>query len=420
MTQRGTSEANQPNWRPDQGSFALRTGKVIAVNPASHTVDLALAGGGIVYGAAVMEMWAGSDYGDLWTPQFRPDPGVSPRGLPAEAWKVNPQRRRDAYAVVAFFDGSTSRALVLGFFYPEISAMMFDAVQRLTRYVGDSFSAVSLDGSQWLAFDQDGGYVGFHTRQERRPPDLTRQDYDHQTDTAPGIHHFTVMLANGATVGLDGESGNITIGTHAGIETIAGRNLDLLGAPLTLHGAEDFYLVDPALAPFGGLCRAPSSTGDGGLVVNITVNAAYGRRLPLRQRPALNETSWQGWRRLKDGTAGRMEVGADGVVRHFAAPTGLAGSAIVWADAPAHYAPFFVQQFFAGVGIARVLIPPVSFAVTGIASDNVGGVQVRANGAAINPSPAAPVVIAGPQVIEIETTSVGVGGGNVAIYGNHG
>lgn len=420
MTSYATSPANEANWEPESHAFALRVGKVVAVNDDDHTVDVTLVQGGLVFKATVLEMWAGSDYGDIWSPQFTPDPGVPEMGIPAEAWRQAPQERRDAYCLLAFANGRVNHPFVLGFFYPEISQMMIRGFQRLTRYVGDTFSAVSRDGDQWIAFDQSGGFVSFHNPGTARPPDLTQKDYDRRAFTRRRTMSFTVMLANGSHVSLDGTSGNVIIGGPEHVEIDATRNLGLYGGPITARGFEDLWLTRRDM-PVAGQCMAPFSEDDTVDALNLCVNAAYDRRADERERASAAqgglEVVTDGWRFLGDGDAARVEIGPDGRIRHFSA-SGLMGAPIAaWTNPTPHYNNVFVPLNFPTPGIQRFVVPPERFIVTGVQAANANAWTSSIG----NPTTRNPAILAAGTVVTIEVLSIsGTNGAQISLWGNRG
>lgn len=420
MVSRSTEDANEEIWNPERKAFAVRVGKVVRVNPKDHSVDVVLSEGGMVFKAQILETWGGTNYGDKWLPQFTPDPGVPSTGLPAESFRVAPQQKQDAYCLVAFAAGRLNNAYVLGFFYPEVSQMMVDGFQRLTRYAGDTFSAVSAEGDHYLAFDQTGGFFAFHGPDGGRPPDLTQRDYDRRLFTSRPQKSFTLMTANGDVLSLDVASGVARLVGTRDLELEGTQQADLYGAPVVVRGAEDLYLADP-LGSYAGQCLAPFSGDETLTALNHCVNAAYSRRLTRREQ-AVNplvsgHPETDGWRFLRDGDAGRLEIGPDGRLRHFQALGGTAGQPITWAYPQPDYQGHFVHLNFPTVGIQRFVVPPRQFTVTGIETVNATAWTSSIG----TPSEASPVTLAAGTVVTVEVTAIdGLEGAQISIWGNRG
>src|SRR4051812_23157639 len=126
MPQSGLSRASKPAWDAEREMFGIWVAEVIAVNWEDHTVDLRTPNGASLAHVPIATPWAGSDYGDVNRAHVSAD--------------------RETHALVAFTKGLAISPVVLGFFFPETSQMMLDGFQRITRHVGDTFSAVSMDG----------------------------------------------------------------------------------------------------------------------------------------------------------------------------------------------------------------------------------------------------------------------------------
>jgi hypothetical protein len=237
MTQAGLARFNEPNFHPGTQTFGLKVGKVVGFNYQDHTIDVILSDGSPYQHIPLLEMWAGTDYGDTWNPQY----DVTDAGLavhPGESGSAA-QTARDAYAVISFFEGVDSLPICLGFFYPEISQMMF-GMQRLTRHVGDSFAAVTFNGTHYLAFDKDGTAISLN-QGDPHPPIVHETDFDTLSRPKIGGYSITLITASGSKVNLDGISGDITIEGKADVSISASGTLALSGSPLTLDGLVGVY-----------------------------------------------------------------------------------------------------------------------------------------------------------------------------------
>lgn len=309
MPQSGLSQQNKPAWDADKEMFGLRTGRVIAVNWQDHTVDLAVSGGATFAHVPIASRFAGTDYGDLWQPQIDPTTG------------------RACHAIIAFLNGMAISPMVIGFFYPEVSQMMLDGFQRITRYAGDTFTAVSLDGDIWLAFNPDGSYVGFHN-DNPAPPIVHGVDYDKLSNPATGKpHSFTAVLRDGTSFHMDGPTGNVTCIAGQHLHQEAKGQLDLVGRVITLTGL-------PAIYPGGdaAVTSAPSTVDAAITVAHLTTNAAYNYQPPVMGTGPGGEGILTGWTYLTHGAASRVEMALDGVVRYFKAPAGFVGAPIAWEE----------------------------------------------------------------------------------------
>lgn len=236
----------QADTQPGQAFFGLRTGKVVGVDPRDHSVDVAFDDGSIILHVPLLEMWAGTDYGDRWLPQFLPvEPGDALTvGGDAVPWEG---QRRDTRALVAFVEGHVGNPVVIGFFYPEVSQMMHAGFQRITRYLGETFSGVGLNGEHYLAFDAAGGAISLN-RGLFEGPNVTANDYDRRSRPG-GVFNITLYSAAGAKIDLDGTSGSITIHAEGHLLLDAEDHLliaspgpvDIAGSPLTLSGLAGIY-----------------------------------------------------------------------------------------------------------------------------------------------------------------------------------
>jgi hypothetical protein len=209
---------------------------------------------------SIVEMWGGTDYGEWSHPQYIPQSPESPEaptenfdnvpGLLDDA-SFLPSLRRDTYALIAFVEGHASIPICLGFYYPEVSQMMFDGLQRLTRHVGDTFSAVSNVGNHYISFDKDGSAISFNNG-FFKPPIVQQTDFDVLSAPRKGAYNITLYVAaTQSRVHLDGTTGDIicetitggaiTINSHTDI-TISGQGtVAISGNPLTLSGLQGIY-----------------------------------------------------------------------------------------------------------------------------------------------------------------------------------
>lgn len=403
--QGGIRDGFQEQWRPDREAYALRLGAVVGVHWEDHTVDVAWPNGGGRTHIPVAEAWAGSDYGDIWTP---PAPDAAPTAT------TTVQARRDTLAIVGYLNGSTASPIVLCFVYPEVSGMMLKDLQRYTRYVGDSFAGVTQDGDQYLAYDRDGSYLGFHAAGSGMPPTMVGADYDRQSQPAHAPRGFTMRLADGTVVRLDERAGDLTL--HAARATrLSGAERAEIGAPTTtIEGLAGLFLGGMG-GWHAGFVYAPETHGTA-TVAHLTNNAGYDTVTPLKGDGAPRD--WSGWRYLQDGPAARVELGSDGHRHAFAAPAGAKGDRIAWAAVAEAAAPYKVPppepqylsfDFQATGHLSWVCGAAITF--TGARVDGVGTIACALNGAAVaTPSSVAPLALAPGDVLRLDATGVTVGG----------
>ncbi len=246
MPQAGLARFNVPNHTPGSGSFGLRTGKVTGYNHEDHTIDVILDDDSPLTHVGLMETWAGTDYGDKWQPQFLAfDPSTALHD--ADDGSGNPTNKRDTYAVISFVQGFDGMPLCIGFFFPPVSQMMI-GLQHLRRHVGDTFTAVGLNGTHYLAFNKDGSSISFNNG-DPEPPDVFLTDYDKLSVPTGGLHSITLLLAGGSKVHLDGLTGaveihssfDMTILSEQDMGITARAGLNIAGNPLTLSGLQGIY-----------------------------------------------------------------------------------------------------------------------------------------------------------------------------------
>lgn len=239
MTQAGLARFTEADYHPGTRTFGLKVGKVVGFNFQDHTIDVILNDGTPYQHIPLLEMWAGTDYGDQWSPQYAvADPGLAVH--PGEGGSAAMTDTRDAFAIIGFFEGVDALPICFGFFYPEVSQMMF-GMQRLTRHVGDSFAAVAVNGTHYLAFDKDGTAISFNLG-DPEPPIVNQTDFDAKSRPKVGGYSITLITASGSRVNLDGTNGDITISGERDVTISARGTLALSGSPLTLDGLVGVYL----------------------------------------------------------------------------------------------------------------------------------------------------------------------------------
>jgi hypothetical protein len=252
MTQAALAPNSVPDNNPGRAVFGLRTGKVTGSDWRDHTIDVTMSDGTVYLHVNIIEMWGGTDYGDWWHPQYLEqapgDSSTAPRNVDSSPGNFDdttslPTKRRDAYALLAFVEGYASLPVCIGFWYPEVSQMMFSGLQRLTRHVGDTFAAVSQDGTHYLAFNKDGTAISFNTG-DPRPPIVRQTDYDKLSNPLIGGHNITLYVQSAESkIELNGTDGTITIlaGGTGEIDITGSGPVTITGSPLTLNGLVGLY-----------------------------------------------------------------------------------------------------------------------------------------------------------------------------------
>ena len=209
----------------------LRLGKVVAIHPESHTIDVLIlsnrmrlvdvpvlaAGASVNTGLNDLPIPTPSD--DLWAP-------VS--------------LDRDVYAVIAML---MPRGVCLGFLYPEVSQMMFEAGRRVQRHGSDVYTSVD-DLGNVEVHHPSGTYLRIAT--DPAHEDLTGKDADAlwaiKRNTDQPVHVQLQVKNAGvvkATVNID-PNGNVAL-------TCAGTYAVNATGAMTLHSDASIALTAPTI-----------------------------------------------------------------------------------------------------------------------------------------------------------------------------
>lgn len=252
MTQAALAHLSVPDPNPGRASFGLRAGKVVGADYRDHTIDVMMPDGTVYIHVRIAHSWGGTDYGEWTMAQFLEDQPNSPNTPYKDSVSdpnatddstYTPTLKRDCYALLAFVEGYASIPICLGYWYPEVSQMMFSGLQRLTRHVGDTFSAVSTDGTHYLAFNKDGTAISFNTG-DPRPPIVKQTDYFKLSNPVIGGHNISLYVqSTESKIELDGTTGTITIvaGGTGEIDITGSGPVTISGSPLTLNGLQGLY-----------------------------------------------------------------------------------------------------------------------------------------------------------------------------------
>jgi phage gp45-like len=199
----------------------LSLARVLRVHPKSNTVD-------------VMRLDTGAEERDVAV--LSGVPSAQNTGLAdlAEPSKVDMDAgapmtgERDVLAVLAELGEAT---FILGFFYPQVSQLLFDREEfRVNRHASDWYTTVNKDGD-FEAYHPSGSYVRIAEDPEHE--DLTGQDFDGEwkiernTDKKP---HLRVVVANGGEKKLDihaDPDGNVTLEVQGKLDATVKKDVTL-------------------------------------------------------------------------------------------------------------------------------------------------------------------------------------------------
>lgn len=172
----------------------LKIGKVIAVNPENHSVDVAYLDGGFASNLPTLSAWAGSTHGVTFTPSPTYEKDVPQRKTYPNSVDMaydditNPDKTgQDQYVLVAQIEGSLTGlgmagAIVVGYFYPQVSEMLFDEGEEgkrrnmlLFRHPSDVQATIEKDGK--ISIQHPNG-TRITVGEDISPLDLGQKDYD--------------------------------------------------------------------------------------------------------------------------------------------------------------------------------------------------------------------------------------------------
>jgi hypothetical protein len=209
----------------------LQLGKVVAIHPESHSIDVLILDNRMrLVDVPVLAAGAGTNTGlnDLPIPTPGQDPWA-PVSL-----------ERDVYAVIAMM---TPRSVCLGFIYPDVSQMMFEAGRRVQRHGSDVYTSVD-DLGNVEVFHPSGTYMRIGT--DPAHEDLTGKDYDARWAIKRNVDqpvHVQLQVKNPgavkATVNID-PSGNVSL-------TCAGAYAVSAAGAMTIHSAASIVMTAPTI-----------------------------------------------------------------------------------------------------------------------------------------------------------------------------
>ena len=230
----------------------LRIGRVSAVHPEDHSVDLTMVDDGSrLVGVQVLAQGASTHTGvfDL------PDPTAPP-----DQWDLRQRTGREAMAVVGAVGGGAW--VVLGFLFPQVSQMTFPDGRFLHRFPSDVYMTVTKAGDCELSHP-NGDYIRMGASPAHEA--LGGQNWDgsfaQARNTGAALHlrakigDTTLTIAPGGHVTLE-HSGNLVVQTGGTAEvTTGGAATVTAGGAATVH-APSVTLDAPTVTCTGNLSVA--------------------------------------------------------------------------------------------------------------------------------------------------------------------
>jgi len=215
--------------------MSLRLGRVAAVHPEDHSVDVVMVDDGSrLAGVQVLAASASTNSGthDMPTPAT---PGSG------DKWDLTQRTDCDMIAVV----GMVSRTpVVVGFLYPQVSQMLFsDPNRRVMRHASDVYSTIDGSGNFEMAWP-NGAYIRVGTSPTHE--DLSGKDVDGKwkisKNTGAQVHIHVEQAGGKASVDIapDGAIHVKTVSTLTGdVEGAVTLNAPAgttINGPLTVNG----------------------------------------------------------------------------------------------------------------------------------------------------------------------------------------
>lgn len=247
----------------------LRIGRVAAVHPEDHSVDLVMVDDGSrLVGVQVLAQGAGTSTGvfDL------PDPDAPP-----DKWDLRQRTGREAMAVV----GQLSQAswVVLGFLFPQVSQMTFADGRYFHRFPSDVYMTVTKAGDCELSHP-NGDFIRLGASPAHE--DLSGANFDANLsrgrNTGASLHlrakigTTTLTIAPGGHVTLE-HAGNLTINTGGNAAVTAGGTATVTSGGAATVQAPSVTLDAPTVSCTGNL-NVTGVTSTGGLVSSGTAGAS--------------------------------------------------------------------------------------------------------------------------------------------------
>lgn len=246
--------------------MSLDMGRVAAIHPEDHSVDLVMVrDGSRLAGVQVLSWSASSNTGD----NDLPTPETPPSG---DKWSLTERTGRDLIAIVGYIHGN---AVVLGFLFPQVSQLLFkDPDFSVQRHASDVYRTIDKDGNFELAHPS-GTFLRIAT--DPSHVDLTGQDFDAKweikknKETAVHVH---LEVANAgvlvAAVDID-PAGNVNVIHDGNLVTQTGGTVAVTAAGAMTLTAATVAIVSGSLTHNGvnvgsththsGITPGPGNTG---------------------------------------------------------------------------------------------------------------------------------------------------------------
>lgn len=213
----------------------LDLGRVTAVHPDGHSVDVMIIDGGRpLSGVRVMSLNASGNSGLNDLPQCSVNSSVDKPASESIG-------EREMVAVIGYFSGLP---ICLGFLFPSVSQMLFaDPNRKVDRHASDVYETIDGNGNyEW--YHPSGTFL--RVAESSAHEDLTGKDFDGKwkitknTGRAPHVH-LEVKNAGSTVAVLDIDpSGNVTESNVGNLSASVGENLSATvsgTASLTSGGA---------------------------------------------------------------------------------------------------------------------------------------------------------------------------------------
>jgi hypothetical protein len=229
----------------------LELGRVTAVHPESHSVDVTLVNDRRrLSGVRVLSPTASGNTGFYDLPQCSVDASV---GRPA----AEPIGEREMFAAIAFFSGIP---ICVGFMFPNTSQLLFsDRNRKIERHASDVYQTIDGDGNYEFCHPS-GTYLRIGETSAHE--DLTGKDFDGRwaitknTGRAPHVH--LEVRNGGATVAVididpsgnvsESNAGNLTAGAGGNISATAGGNLSAtVGGTASISSSGAMTITAPTI-----------------------------------------------------------------------------------------------------------------------------------------------------------------------------
>jgi len=242
----------------------LELGRVTAVHPESHSIDVTLINDGRnLSGVRVLSPTASGNTGLNDLPQCSVD---SSADKPFDA----PIGIREMFAAVAFFSGLP---ICVGFMFPNVSQLLFpDPNLKVDRHASDVYETIDGAGN-YEFFHPSGTYIRIGETSAHK--DLTGTDFDarwkieNNTARAPHVH---IEVKNGgatkAVINID-PSGNITESNVGNLTAAVGGHIAVTaGGTASVTSTGNMTLAAPQIT-----LNAPAIVLNGALTQGMGGNA---------------------------------------------------------------------------------------------------------------------------------------------------